>query len=176
MRGYLLDTNALSAYYNETHPAHEAIRSAIDALDKEAPLLVSVISLGEIEFGIRLAEYEGSAHLTELRDRLDRIRQHARLEVSHHTGEAYAELKTAIAKRVMRPGRKKRPRYIEDWVDRGSGKALHIDENDLWICAQAKERDLTVVSTDNDFQIFKLVDPSIELILPQPPVPAVPSR
>lgn len=168
MRGYLLDTSALSAFYDTTHSAHEATRSEIDRLDKDAPLLVSVVSLGEIDFGIRLAEHEGSAYLAELRDRLARIREHAHLEVSHHTGEAYAELKTAIAKRVMRPGRKKRPRYIEDWVDRGTGKALQIDENDLWICAQAKERDLTLITTDKDFQIFKLVDPSIELILPEP--------
>lgn len=171
MRGYLLDTNALSAYYNETHPHHEITRSKVDALDKGAPQLVSVISLGEIEFGIRLAEYEGSTHLPEMHLRLECIRQHARLDVSHHTSGAYAELRTAIAKRVLRPGRKKRPRHIEDWVDRASGKTLQIDENDLWICAQAKERDLTLITTDLDFRIFELVDPSIELILPQRATP-----
>jgi predicted nucleic acid-binding protein len=171
VRGYLLDTSALSAYYNETHPYHEITRSKVDALDKHAPQLVSVISLGEIEFGIRLAEYEGSTYLPEMHVRLERIRQHARLEVSHHTSEAYAELRAAIAKRVLRPGRKKRPRYIEDWVDRASGKTLQIDENDLWICSQAKERDLTLISTDLDFRIFTLVDSSIELILPQLAMP-----
>lgn len=52
-------------------------------------------------------------------------------------------------------------RYFAQWVanktfraDRieRSGKNFQIDENDLWICAQAKERDLIVVTGDGSIR------------------------
>lgn len=165
MRGYLLDTSALSAYYNEQHPHHAKALETINELGDEVQLLVSVITIAEIDYGVRLAEFEGSAYLPELRDRADKIRQHAQLPITHHTSAVYAELKAGVAKQMIRPGKKKRPRYIEDWVDRGSGKALQLDENDLWICSQAKERDLTIITTDPDFRSFEKVDPDIRVIL-----------
>ena len=32
--------------------------------------------------------------------------------------------------------------------EEATGRKLQVDENDLWICAQAKERDLIVVTAD----------------------------
>lgn len=52
---------------------------------------------------------------------------------------------------------------IEDWVDLGSAKRLQIDENDLWIAAQAKERDLIIVTGDTDMRIIASVDPDVRI-------------
>jgi len=43
------------------------------------------------------------------------------------------------------------PRWVEAWSDRVTGQLLQIDENDLWIAAQAVERNLVVVTSDPDF-------------------------
>lgn len=168
MRGYLLDTCALSAYYNGQHPHHARAVALINGLEANALLLVSVISIAEIEYGIRLAEFQNSSHLPELRERAERIKGHAQLPVTHHTSDVYADLKFKLAQTRIRPGKKKMPRFIEDWADRGSGKVLQIDENDLWICAQAKERDVTLITTDTDFRAFEAADRDIRILFVQP--------
>lgn len=163
MTGYLLDTSAISAYYFDQHPNHARCVAAINGLEANALRIVSVVTLAEIEFGIQLAEAENAVNLPEMRDRATKIRAHARLEISHHTSTCYAELKKCVAQRMLKNPRK-RPRFLEDWVDKGSGKTLQLDENDLWICAQAKERDLTLVTTDKDFRAFEAADPDVRVL------------
>lgn len=165
MDGYLFDASALSARLNEDHVHHASASAVIDALPGESIKLVSVITLGEIDYGIRLAEQVGSKRLDEWRQRLDVIRQYDPLELTHHTGEAYAELKARVASHVHRRPNKKLPRWIEDWIELGSGKGLHIDENDLWICAQAKERDLILVTTDADLRRISSYDSEVRVLL-----------
>jgi tRNA(fMet)-specific endonuclease VapC len=60
--------------------------------------------------------------------------------------------------------RKDRPKYIEEWVDKASGQKLGIDENDLWMCAQAKERDLIFVTADGRMKRIPDADPDVRLL------------
>jgi predicted nucleic acid-binding protein len=77
--GYLLDTSTLSAYLNEEHPHHEVAISVVDGLPTEAAKLVSVVTLAELDYGIRFAELQGSRHLAEYRKRLDVVREYVSL-------------------------------------------------------------------------------------------------
>ena len=55
---------------------------------------------------------------------------------------------------------------MEGWSDRVTGQLLQIDENDLWIAAQAVERNLVVVTSDPDFiRIIKLAVPELRVEL-----------
>jgi predicted nucleic acid-binding protein len=163
--GYLLDTSALSAYLNEEHPHHEVAISVIGGLSTEAAKLVSVVTLAELHYGIRFAELQGSRRLAEYRKRLDVVRQYASLDLTRHTSEVYAELKVRLAGQMQRKTGKKMLRWIEDWIEVGSAKRLQIDENDLWICAQAKERDLIVVTGDVDIRQLSSFDPDLKILL-----------
>ena len=79
--------------------------------------------------------------------------KYAVLDVTKKTAEAYSELKSFMAVTYLTNAlRKRRPRWIEDWVDRATGQKLQIDENDLWQCAQARERDLVFVTADRRLQ------------------------
>lgn len=167
MTGYILDTSALSAYLHEGHPHHSVVVRVIDGLPHEAHKFVSIVTLAEIDYGICRAELADSTHLDEYRDRLEIIRQYARIDLTHHTSEAYAELKCRLASHMQRKAGQKMPRWIEDWIFLGSAKRLQSDENDLWICAQAKERDLVVVTTDLDFRQFETVDSEVRVLLAQ---------
>lgn len=167
MSGYLLDTSALSAYLNEQHPNHAAALAVVGALSVEAAKLVSVVTLAELDYGIRFAELQGSQRLAEYRQRLGVVRQYTSLELTRHTSDAYAELKVRLASHMQRKARRKMKRWIEDWVEIGSGKRLQIDENDLWICAQAKERDLIVVTGDADIRQLASFDPDLKIVLTQ---------
>ena len=47
MDGYLLDVNALHDWFHK----HAVMRARIETLDKRCPVMVSAITLGELEFG-----------------------------------------------------------------------------------------------------------------------------
>ncbi len=51
------------------------------------------------------------------------------------------------------------PRWVEAWSDRVTGQLLQFDENDLWIAAQAVERNLVVVTSDPDFT--RIIAPAV---------------
>lgn len=165
MDGYLFDASALSAYLNEDHIYHASATAKINALPSESLKLVSIITLAEIDYGVRLAERAGSKRLEEYRQRLDVIKRYAPLPLTNHTSETYAELKACIASHMQQRPKKKLPRWIEDWIDQNSAKHLQIDENDLWICAQAKERDLILVTGDGDIRRVASYDPDLRILL-----------
>lgn len=64
MSRFLLDTNVISEF-NRTGPPQEEVRQWLDAVDTDF-LYVSVITLGEIQFGIeRLAHGKRGTHLEQ---------------------------------------------------------------------------------------------------------------
>ncbi|KAA3513829.1 hypothetical protein DXM25_22345 [Agrobacterium rosae] len=68
-------------------------------------------------------------------------------EVGRHPAEAYGEVKARLAAHYLDLSRRV-PRWIEDWQGRVPSKTLQVDENDLWIVAQAIERDYLLVTSD----------------------------
>jgi predicted nucleic acid-binding protein len=163
---YLLDTTVLSAYLDPTHQFHAEKSQALEVLCATAPVYVSVIALAELTFGVDLAAAIGKGDLQSLRGMIQQARAYSVLDLTHHTAVAYAELKSRLAaKYLARPLRRDRPKYLEDWVDRATGKALGIDENDLWMCAQAKERDIILVTADGKVQRVADADPEVHLLI-----------
>ena len=71
-------------------------------------------------------------------------------EIGRYTAEAFAHVKASVAFQRIDIQRRV-PRWVEGWADRVTGQLLQIDENDLWIAAQAVERNLVVVTSDLDF-------------------------
>jgi predicted nucleic acid-binding protein len=50
-------------------------------------------------------------------------------------------------------------------VNRTTGKALSVDENDVWIAAHAKERDLVLVTADGRTRRIQEADFSVRLLI-----------
>jgi predicted nucleic acid-binding protein len=165
MEGFLLDTSALSTYLNVEHPNHASAARAFATLGPDSSVFVSIVSLGELEFGVRLAEAASSKRMIEFRERLKIAAQYAPLDITRHTAAVYAELRSLVALKVRRKANSQKPsRWLEDWMDSNTDKQLQIDENDLWIAAQAKERDLTLITNDRDMEVFAGIDPDIRLL------------
>ena len=137
----------------------------MEGLPAVAAKFVSIITTAELEYGIHLAEAAGSRRLSEYRARLSVVQRYTTLDITRHTGKAYADLKAALAAHMQSRRGKKMGRWIEDWILLGSGKRLGIDENDLWIAAQGKERDLTIITGDDDMRILESVDPEVQVLL-----------
>lgn len=150
---YLLDTSLLSRLLDTGHKDHAAAAAWEQALPKESVKLVSVVALAELRFGLELAKRANRvAVLPRLEDILRRAEQHDPLPITRASGHEYAVLKADLAQARM-------PKKLahaakaswgnpESWLDEYTGQALGTQENDLWQCAQAVERNLVLATSD----------------------------
>jgi predicted nucleic acid-binding protein len=165
VQSYLLDTSALAPLVDPGHLRHTAARAVIAALGT-APIYVSVVAMAEMAYGIRLYEMATGAGLPNAAAMVASAHRFPRMDVTRHTATEYGELKSILAIRYLpNVTRQFRRRYIEDWIDRFTGKALHVDDNDLWICAQARENNLAVIVGDKRMQVITRADPSVTLLV-----------
>jgi predicted nucleic acid-binding protein len=166
VKGYLFDTCAISSLLNQAHQHHSAAKAVVASLPRGSLQFVSIVTIGEMELGLKMAEQANSAHLVQFRSRIKAIRAYPDLDLTKHTASAYAELKSSLALTVQKKANaQKHSRWLEDWIDDNTGKKLQIDENDLWVAAQAKERDFTLVSGDRDMLRLSQVDNTVRVIM-----------
>lgn len=170
---FLLETSALSAFLQPSHTNHARAQHEILGLPAGSAKFVSVVTLAEMEFGLnRLKAWatanpsaRADARVAEVEARILTARTYAPLDISHHTATAYADLKLRMALHVQpNVNSQNLDRWLERWQDDNTGSALGIDENDLWIAAQGKERDFTIITGDRDFELFELLDPDVHAI------------
>ena len=129
-----------------------------------ATQFVSAIALAELAYGVSLAEADVSSRSPQLRQQLAKAHDYGVLAITKHTSAAYAELKARLARTYLPKLLKKdRPRWVEEWVDKATGQKLQVDENDLWICAQARERGLVVVTADRGMDRIAQIDDRVRL-------------
>lgn len=157
MDTYLLDTNLVSVLYDARRPNHQAVRTALATFESAAPQLVSAVTIGELRFGLALSRAAGRP-LAHIEACIERTEGHPLAEVSRHTAEAFGHVKSSVALHRV-DIRRRIPRWVEAWSDRVTGQLLQIDENDLWIAAQAVERNLVIVTSDPDFT--RIIAPAV---------------
>ena len=156
MDGYLFDTCVIRDWFDGEAGRFPAVKANADARLADSPLFVSAITLGEIEFGHNLEPAgdgaKREAYKSFLQNQLPLI-----LQVSRHTGEPYGRIKGKLAKRFPPKGGWTKRKKVEQLYDPVAGRELGIDENDLWIVAQAVERNLVLVTSDKMTRICQTV-------------------
>lgn len=166
MNGYLLETNTLSALLGPDHPKHAAAVATVETLPNDALKFISCVALAELQFGKELVTaFTGQSppHLTSV---LARAATGSVVEITRHTAASYAQLKAMLAQAYLNKWmRKDRPRWIENWIDKATGEKLQVDENDLWICAQAREHNLILVTADAKIERIRKADPALQLLV-----------
>lgn len=166
MDAYLFDTTVLSIYLDPNHPHHVAKSLSLAALPTDGPRFISAVALAELGFGTSLAALLEKGNLTTLNAILVQARTYAILDLTHHTASVYADVKSKVAyKYLAKTLRKDRPKYVQEWIDKATDQKLAIDENDLWMCAQAKERDLVFVTADARMRRIPDADPDVRLLV-----------
>jgi tRNA(fMet)-specific endonuclease VapC len=143
----LLDTNIVSYWFDGTCPENSAVVDHIERLTKGTPLAISAVSLGEIEFGLRVHP----ADVVEFEVELQRFIQD-QLPLVLNVTSTTRTYSGALRARVFecfapRKKRGKRSR-AEELADPATGRELGVQENDLWIAAQALEHNLVLVTND----------------------------
>ena len=142
----LLDTNFVSALFDNRRPNFAAVQARAHSFGESDLVYLSVVVLAELRYGMEAAQHVGQ-DISHIRRTLTRAAAYPLAEIGRHTAEAYGDVKARLAHHYLDLSRRA-PRWLEDWRDRASSKTLQVDENDLWIVAQAVERDYLLVTCD----------------------------
>ncbi|MEX0641492.1 MAG: type II toxin-antitoxin system VapC family toxin [Pirellulales bacterium] len=159
MRDFLLDTQTIRFWHDTGCPQHAAVSGNVADLRRLAiplglkpKLLMSVVTLGEIEFGHRVAlapnPVAQAAYIKFVQEELPYT-----FELSADAAATYGEIRTRLFNKFA-AGKKRKPKMRpEQLVDLVTAKELQIQENDLWICAQAVAHCMVLVTNDRMTQI-----------------------
>lgn len=157
MQGYLLDTNIIAYWFDAKRPQHERVVRRIQALPQHAPLAISVITLGEIEYGTQVIPEDSISLHQALREFIDRHLPMV-LDISKTTVTRYGMLRARLFEKYAPSGQRRRGLRPEQLIDPVTSRTLGIQENDLWIAAQALEFNLVLVTNDAMQRIRDICD------------------
>ena len=164
MDGYLLDTSAASILWDARHPDHERINAFFLNIAL-SPIWISIVVLAEVEYGLKIAPKMDIARQNDVRKEMGQFR--LVLDLDKHTVGPYSDLRAALFKEYAPKDLKgrvtKRKRRPEDLVDRTTAKKLGVQENDIWIAAQAIQYNLILVTRD---RMSRIVEVSSALTYP----------
>lgn len=156
-RDYLIDTNIARYWFDETAREHPLVRSRVERIRSQSRFFFSLVSLGEVEYGHRVVAGNTEKQETYAGFLSERF---VLLGLEPGTTEAYGKVRAALFNRFA-PGEKPRPGLRpEHLVHPETAVSLGIQENDLWIAAQALAHDLTIVTHDR-MERIRLVAPDL---------------
>jgi predicted nucleic acid-binding protein len=160
MRDYLIDTNIWEYWFNPSkEPSHGNVLKLIDKIkQEESRLWISVITWGEIEYGYCSMKEKERSLETEFRqfvnDRSPKV-----YDIDKHVAATYGQIRTMLFEKYAPEEKKRKGKRPEQLVDPVTAKELGIQENDLWIIAQAVTKDMVLVTNDK-----KLIRPIVEIL------------
>ena len=159
MDGFLFDTNAVSALWNARHPEHDTVKAFFEGVS-HSPVWLSTIVLAEIEYGMKITPEMDIDSQTQVRHEMSN--HPFILDIDKHTIGPYSDLRAELFKNYSPRDRRGRltVKWPEDLIERTSAKELGVQENDIWIAAQAIQYNLILVTDD---YMQRLVDVSENL-------------
>jgi predicted nucleic acid-binding protein len=154
MRDFLLDTQTIRYWYDSNCQQNAAVVGNVAAfellaapLEHKPRLLVSVVTLGEIEYGHRYSPTPNAAVQQEYLNFVNK-KLPVCLEMTKDVTVTYGELRSRLFNKFASPEKRKKLKLPEQLTDPATAKELEIQENDLWICAQAIAHEMVLVTND----------------------------
>lgn len=154
--GYLLDTSVASAVFDKGHPDHSKVRNNLEQL-REGIVYICPISIGEIEYGLKVAPSINSGRQLIVRGAMA---QYECLHIDRYTSEPYSDIRANLFNKYSPRDLRNRltMKRIEDLIEPTTGKELGIDENDLWIVSIALEYNLVFITRDQKGSMKRIVE------------------
>ena len=163
MPDYLLDTNILSYWYKTGSLEHAKVASRVQMVCQPDPqthyvprLFVSVVTLGEIEYGHRVATTPDLLKQAEF-TKFVREQCPEPMEITSHVTQPYGDLRAWLFDNCSPNKIRTKARRVEELVDPTTAKVLMVQENDLWIAAQALTHNFVLVTHDSKGNFGKLL-------------------
>ena len=168
-KDYLLDTNIIR-YICELELGIKskeslALKKRLKSLPSNSSLFLSSITLGEVEYGVRVGPFRNdeSDKYISLMTILNRY--HSFDLNSNVARDYYAELRSRLYKKYASKSKKEKrsdKKRIEEWNYPTTSLELQIQENDVWITAIAWAYNLILVTNDEMTPIKNVVGDEIE--------------
>jgi len=146
LKGYLFDTCVVRRWYGKS----AAVAASVKAIPDDDLIYISAITIGEIEYAHTNIASQPEEQ-AKFREWIAKTFEIPELVVSKDTGWEYAAFRRMLFSKFDRKGK-----YAENCED-CLGSKVGVDENDLWLVAQAKERNLTFVTIDGMSHIKEVV-------------------
>ena len=173
MRAFLLDTNIWEYWYNsEGYPKEcsnikNRIRELIDYEENSESCIlslgISVIIWGEIDYGYNIMTKKEKSKENEFRKFISDASPWM-VPINRHVAKTYGELRGKLFEKYASKEKKKKGLRPEQLIDPVTSKELGIQENDLWIIAQASTFNLTFVTNDKKIsRISDIVEESLHI-------------
>lgn len=155
MAHYLLDTNIWEYWFNkEKHPEYSAnIEARVQEINDDTPgsvpatVAMSVITWGEIDYGYNVMTSKERSRKAPFRSFLAGQSPWT-VSLDKHTAVEYGKLRAKLFEKFGPKDMKRKGLRPEQLVDPATSLQLQIQENDLWIVAQAIRYGLTLVTND----------------------------
>ena len=162
VQGYLLDTNIVAYWFDEGCPEHEKVVESINRLPDRAPLRISAVTLGEIEYGHRAVSPDDTPIQVRFKQFLAERFPDA-LPVRRSTTIYYGAWRARLFEKLAPREKKTKLTRPEQLVDPITSREFVIQENDLWIAAQAMEHNLVLVTHDDMKSLRQVMDGALRV-------------
>ena len=148
-----MDTNIASASWDYGAPSHRCVERRLGELG-DALVYVAAVSIAEVEYGLQIAPSIDAQRQSTVRSAMASYKV---LHVDQHTAQTYAEIRANLFRTHAPRNRRGRltQKYVENLVDRTTGKQLGIQENDLWILSVAVQYNLIFVTNDKMHRVIE---------------------
>jgi len=162
MRDYLLDTNVWSDWFDPKK--NTSIIQRIQELSSKLKLHISFITLGEIDFGINVMTKKEQANFDANGFRkFVSSKTPSTVPIDKHIAKTYGELRARLFEEYAPNNKKRKGLRPCQLVDPATSLELGIQENDLWIAAQAITRNLTLVTNDKLSRIREVAGDDLDV-------------
>lgn len=154
MRDFLIDTNIWEYWFNPARePEHSHVLNRVSELEKlrketrfSYRVWISSVTWGELEYGYQVQTNKKKSQETPFRQFIHKIGP-KELIVNRHVACDYGIIRAKLFE-TYGPKEKKKGLRPEQLVDPVTSLQLRIQENDLWLVAQAMNRNLVFVTND----------------------------
>ena len=142
------------------------VKSHIQKLPSDSVLGISIISWGEVAYGHKANLLKANS-LDETLIQTEYIqfiksKRPKTFEIDIHTANKYGELRALLFEKYA-PKKRKSGLRPEQLIDPITSRELGIQENDLWIAAQAMVRNMILVTNDKLAQISKVAGDDLKI-------------
>jgi len=147
MHAFLLDTCIWSCWFDVKREQHVNVKSHVQKLPSDSILGISIISWGEVFYGHK-AESSDETPIQVEYIQFIKSKRPMTFEIDIHTANKYGELRALLFDKYAPKDKRKKNLRPEQLVDPITSLELGIQENDLWISAQAMVRNMTLATDD----------------------------
>ena len=154
MHVFLLDTCIWSYWFDVKGEQHVNVKSHVQKLPSDSILGISIISWGEVFYGHK-AESPDETPIQVEYIQFIKSKRPMTFEIDIHTANKYGELRALLFEKYA-PKRRKPGLRPEQLIDPVTSRELGIQENDLWIAAQAMVRNMTLATDDKLIRIHEV--------------------